>query len=198
MQIRAAAPEDCLAIAQMHKGRLPDSFLGFLGTQFLVFFYKSLLESKIGFIIVAEEDKQVVGFYSGIVNKHKFCLYLVKNKTLGTIHFLFPHFFNIRVLRKIFEDFRYAWKNQKGVVLPEAITLGLCVSKEYEGKEIGRKLFFATVAAFQEEGITEFNIVAGSDRLAAQRFFNHVGCDKMGEFELHKGKLSTLYVWKKK
>ena len=46
-------------------------------------------------------------------------------------------------------------------------------------------------------GINEFRIVAISKLFKAKRFYQKMGCIKIGEFELHKGEKSEIYVFRR-
>ena len=52
-------------VADLHAKAIGQGFLSSLGTSFLVLLYKAIDESPKAFLIVEEEDGQVVGFVSG-------------------------------------------------------------------------------------------------------------------------------------
>lgn len=61
---RLANKEDLIQVAQIHKEQFPTHYLGQFNKSLLVKFYSYLLDEKNVFV-VAEEDKQILGFVIG-------------------------------------------------------------------------------------------------------------------------------------
>lgn len=64
IKYRLAKPEDLIQVAQIHKDQFPTHYLGQFNKSLLVKFYSYLLDEKNVFV-VAEEDKQILGFVIG-------------------------------------------------------------------------------------------------------------------------------------
>jgi ribosomal protein S18 acetylase RimI-like enzyme len=63
--IRPAMPADISAIVGVHLRSFPGFFLTFLGSAFLAEFYSGILADRSGIALVAEIDRQIVGFVVG-------------------------------------------------------------------------------------------------------------------------------------
>ena len=107
MLIRKANLNDCAAIAEMHRDNLDQSFLGSLGLGFLNVLYQALNIYPCGFLIVAEEIDQLVGFVSGVDNMKQFYKFFLFKKLFHAIFTILPKLFSLNNLKKILETSRY-------------------------------------------------------------------------------------------
>lgn len=197
IQIRNAHFSDCREIAKIHKKCLDKSFLATLGEKFLTLLYKSLIECENGILIVAEDNGKIIGFVSATANTGDFYRYFLKKKFIKASFLLLPKAINLNTLRKIFETLKYSKKKEINVSLPEAELLSIAVKEDYQRKGIAKQLFEALVNEFHKKRIKEFRIVVGSNLFKAKKFYQKMGCIKLGEFELHEGKKSEIYVFKR-
>ena len=195
IQIRNAEHGDCKDVACMHIEALDKSFLASLGESFLALFYKALVEYKEGILIVAEDDGKVIGFISGVKNTGDFYRYFLKRHFIKAGFLLLPRVVNLSTLRRVFEILRYFGEDIGGSI-PKAELLSIAVEKNYQGRGTSKLLFETLIEKFHRMGVNEFRVVVGSVLTRAKRFYQKMGCVKVGEFELHKGEKSGIYVFK--
>ena len=110
---------------------------------------------------------------------------------------LLPKAIDLNTLKKIFETLKYSKKNEINILLPKAELLSIAVKEDYQRKGVAKQLFKALVNEFHKMGINEFRIVVGSSLFKAKNFYQKMGCIKVGEFELHKGEKSEIYVFRR-
>jgi len=194
--VRNANFSDCREVAKIHKECLAKSFLATLGKKFLILLYKSLVEYKKGILLVAEDDGKIIGFVSATADTGGFYKYFLKKKFIEAGFLLLPKAINLNTLRKIFETLRYSKKNKINILLPKAELLSIAVKEDYQRKEVAQQLFKALTIEFYKNGINEFKIVVGDSLLNAKKFYKKMGCIKVEEFELHRGEISEIYIFK--
>ena len=198
MKIRRAAKlSDCLLVAKIHKKCLDKSFLATLGEKFLTLLYKTLVEYKKGILLVAEDDGKIIGFVSATADTGGFYRYFLKKRFIKAAFLLLPKAIDLNTLKKIFETLKYSKKNEINILLPKAELLSIAVKEDYQRKGVAKQLFKALVNEFHKMGINEFRIVVGSSLFKAKNFYQKMGCIKVGEFELHKGEKSEIYVFRR-
>jgi len=196
IQIKNADFSDCREIAKIHKECLTKSFLATLGEKFLTLLYKTLVEYKKGILLVAEDNGKIIGFVSATADTGGFYKYFLKKKFIEASFLLLPKAINLNTLRKIFETLKYSKKNKINILLPKAELLSIAVKEDYQRKGVAQQLFKALAKEFYKKGINEFKIVVGDSLLNAKKFYRKMGCIKVGEFELHKGERSEIYIFK--
>jgi len=195
--VRNANFSDCRGVAKIHKECLAKSFLATLGEKFLILLYKTLVEYKKGILLVAEDDGKIIGFVSATTNTSGFYRYFLKKNFIKASFLLLPKAISLNTLKKIFETLKYSKKNEINILLPKAELLSIAVKEDYQRKGVAQHLFKALVNEFHKKGIKEFRIVVGSKLFKAKKFYQKMGCVKLGEFELHKGEKSEIYVFRR-
>ena len=183
-------------IAKIHKKCLAKSFLATLGEKFLALLYKTLVEYKRGILLVVEDNGKIIGFVSATADTGGFYKYFLKKKFIKAGFLLLPKANNLNILRKIFETLRYSKKNKINILLPKAELLSIAVKEDYQRKGVAQQVFKALAKEFYKNGINEFKIVVGDSLLGAKKFYRKMGCIKVGEFELHRGERSEIYIFK--
>lgn len=196
IEIKNAHFSNCREIAKTHKEYLGKSFLATLGEKFLTLLYKTLVEYKKGILLVAEDDGKIIGFVSATADTGGFYKYFIKKKFIKASFLLLPKAINLNIVRKIFETLRYSKKNKTNILLPKAELLSIAVEEDYQRKGVAQQLFKALAKEFYKNGIIEFKIVVGDSLLNAKKFYRKMGCIKVGEFELHRGETSEIYIFK--
>jgi len=197
MQIEEADLSDCLEIANIHTESLEGSFLSSLGIRFLNILYRTLVEYKEGFLIIAQDNKQIVGFVSGAVDTRVFFKHFLKKNIIKITFLLLPNLFNIAFLRKALEIARYT-KRDSGVSLPRAELLSIAVKVTHRDMGIGKQLFKKLANDFCAVGISEFRIIVGARLAKAKKFYQNMECKRIRQIELHRGEESEIYVFASK
>ncbi len=179
-------------IAKLHKKYINQGFLSSLGEDFLKCVYRSISLSKESYLIVAKEREKVLGFIAGTTN--------IKDIKLNLIRYckfvIFKTFIKLLLkpskMRKFFETASYSFSSKYENIPAEL--LSIVVIPEYRGKNISKQLYKQIMFLFKEKGIREFKIIVGTNLKTAQKFYEKMGARKLGNFELHKGKKSIIYV----
>ena len=81
--IRQARIEDIEAVVKIHKGAFPDFFLTSLGDRFLKLYYKTVMESPEGILLVYNVDSVTIGFCAGTLLSAGFNTRLIKTNLLA-------------------------------------------------------------------------------------------------------------------
>lgn len=81
--IRLARIEDIGAIVKIHKGAFPDFFLTSLGDGFLKLYYRTVMESPDGILLVSKSENDITGFCAGTLLSAGFNTRLIKRNLLG-------------------------------------------------------------------------------------------------------------------
>lgn len=195
MQIRKANSSDCQSIAELHKRNLDQSFLGTLGVNFLRLLYQALVLYPGGFLIIAAESDEIVGFVSGVDNVKKFYKFFIGKKWPQAIFTLLPNLFSINNLKKIFETSRYG-KHQDDIIAPDAELLSIALDEKYRGRGISAQLFERLAREFTTGGIHQFKIIVGASLLPARKFYQKMGCVNVAKTEIHHGQESEVLIFK--
>ena len=76
--IRQAKFIDLDAIVKIHDGAFPDFFLTSLGDGFLKLYYKSVLNSPDGILLISQRENEIIGFCAGTLLSSGFNTRLIK------------------------------------------------------------------------------------------------------------------------
>ncbi|MBI4706713.1 MAG: GNAT family N-acetyltransferase [Candidatus Omnitrophica bacterium] len=193
INLRKATLQDCEKIADLHKDYIQSGFLSTLGVPLLRLLYHTIINSNNTFCIVAEEDKEVIGFVSGTGDIKSTYKHFLRRNFLKASIVLFPKFISIKTARRIFETLFYPVKKEQNLPAPEL--LSIVVDKNYQGQGISQKIFKELIEEFRRRGITQFKVVVGSQLIPACRFYEKMGGKLHSEIEVHKDEKSRVYVW---
>ena len=83
--IRQAKLNDLDAIVKIHDGAFPDFFLTSLGDRFLKLYYKSVMNSPEGILLICQFDNDIIGFCAGTLLSSGFNARLIKKNLLSYI-----------------------------------------------------------------------------------------------------------------
>ena len=78
--------------------------------------------------------------------------------------------------------------------LPRNELFTIAVNPLHQGNGYANVLFESLCYYFNKNNVTNFKIVVGSDLDRAHAFYLKMGCQVVGEIEVHKGKKSLVYV----
>ena len=180
-------------VAYLHKAYIRDGFLSSLGSGFLNCLYKSISDSKNSVLLVDLEDNIVRGFIAGTVDMNEVKKELKEN-CLGI---LIKVFCKVVIspyrLSRFLETYRYSLTSKNFLNL-EAELLSIVVHPNYRGGGVAKNLYISLVQFFKERNIHKFKIIVGRNLKRAQKFYEKMGAIRIGEFELHKGMKSLVYV----
>lgn len=197
MNIRKTRDSDIRNVSALHKEHINSGFLSSLGAPFLNILYRSLVDFEKGILLVAENEGKIIGFISGTVDTNVFYKYFLKRNFFRIAFVLLSKVFSINVIKKVLETAKYSKKDLE-ISVPDAELLSMAVAENFQGKGIAKQLFEKLVNEFHDRNINEFKIIAGNQLDEANKFYQKIGCKKIGEIEVHKGNFSSVYTFKNK
>lgn len=176
-------------IATLHLREL-SGFLPQLGQEFLEKFYRVALTCAQMFLFVEKEKDQIVGFVSGITTPKGLYKKIIFKDIIG-FSFIFLKYFLIHPGQsiKFIKILLYPGFSEN---TPEL--LSIAISKDYQMRGIGRKLFYQTAKEFQRRGYSHFKISV-YEKLAANGFYKKMNCNKIQSFEF-LGQQMNYYLYR--
>ncbi len=193
MEIKLASKNDSREIAAIHQQEINQGFLSQLGVRFLSKLYEAMILSENCFIVVAEENNQIVGFISGCLNTEEFYREFLKKYGYGSMIILLPKILNFTILKKILETLRYSKKIDKNC--PEAELLTIACKKEFRGTGLSTDMFNGFIGETRKRGIKEFKVVVGEELSRAVGFYEKLGFKLHSNVTIHKGSSSRIYIY---
>lgn len=193
MNIRLAKPEEAPQIAKIHYYEINQGFLRQLGLRFLSLLYLAMIKSPLAFVVVAEENNEIIGFISGCTNVNGFYKDFFKKYTFKATLILLSNIFKISTIKKIFEILKYPKKEKKEI--PDAELLTMAIKKEFQGQGIGQKLFEEFVLEMKNRRIRQFKVIVGESLAQAIQFYEKVGFKFHSQMTIHQNNLSRVYIY---
>ncbi len=192
--IRLMALPDLEEIVEIHLEGFPGFFLTFLGRDFLMLLYRSILKDHEGIVLVASSEGRIQGFVAGVIRQKGFYQRLLKgNKwafataTLGALlksPSIAPRL--IRALRK---------PDEAEHASAETCLMSIAVRPEMEGKGIGRQLVQTFCRALAEQGAQAVCLTTDSDNNErVNRFYQKLGFRINRSFITPEGRAMNEYV----
>lgn len=195
MNIKLAKENDAGQIADIHQREIKKGFLSTLNKSFLAIIYSAIIESKDGFCVAAEENKEIVGFIAGTTNLGRFYFYFLKKYFFQVVFFLFPQFFSFKKIKKILEVLIYPKKEKE---LPKAELLTIAVKNQFQGQGIAGQMFERFVAEMKSRGVDNFKVMVGEKLLSAIKFYEKSGFKFVKNIDIHGNDISRLYIYQVK
>jgi len=193
MSIRLADKKDAVQIANIHHQEINQGFLRKLGKKFLRQLYEAMIILPNSFIVVAEENNQIIGFISGCFNISNFYREFLKKYLLKVFFISLLKIFNLSILKKSLEILKYPQK-EKGN-LPAAELLTIVVLPDFRGQNIAQQIFEKFVAEMKKNGIKQFKVVVGEKLLLAISFYEKMGFKFYSSISVHRNKKSLVYIY---
>jgi len=193
MNIRLADKKDATQIANLHQREINQGFLRKLGENFLRQLYEAMIVLPSSFIMVAEENNQIIGFVSGCFNISSFYREFLKKYLFKVFFILLPKIFRLTVFKKIFEIIKYPKEVKKN--LPSAELLTIAVLKNFHGQGVAQKLFEGFLSEMKNRNIKQFKVVVGESLSRAIRFYEKMGFKLHSSVSIHKNESSRIYIY---
>lgn len=195
MILRRAEKQDYISIAQLHREGIKKGFLSSLGIPFLSRLYWAIGNEPGACVIIAEENDQVAGFISGVVDIEG----LYKKILLcNWFHFVMPlvgYLVNVAVVKQMVETVLYGLKTKKNKNHTHNCTaelLSVAVNSNYRGQGVGKNLVEALEIFFKKEYVKEYNVVTFSRDDRSNGFYNACNFSFAGTFT-HHGNVMNIY-----
>lgn len=186
--------KECIrSIAELHKRAFPTFFLTQLGMQFLCTLYSGYIEDEDSGIIIAEEEKKIVGFIAYSNDYPRFYKGLIKNHLLkfafSSVGAALRHPTFIKRLLDAFKKSDSVLKEEKYVELAS-----ICVDPTKESKGVGSALINHL------KGIVDFNKFAyinletdANNNDGVNRFYRKNGFELVRTFTTNQGRRMNEY-----
>lgn len=181
--VRKAQEKDIDEIASLHVKAFKDFFLSELGVNFLKTYYKAVLKSCDGLLLVVEKDKEIYGFCAASKKSQGFNKHLVKENLIsfglqGIRLLLVRPTALLRLLRNF--DKRDSNHEDKG---DYAELYSIAVIPKAQGSGAGKLLLQQLELEIKESGIKELSLTTdycNNDNVIG--FYKSTGYDIMYEF----------------
>lgn len=183
ISIRQARPDDLDTIVKIHDGAFPDFFLTSLGDGFLKLYYKTVMNSPDGILLVSHGDNDLIGFCAGTLLSAGFNTRLIKKNLLSYlgqgIRLLFTHPVSIwhlyNNLSKENPDV-----GDKGEYA-ELLSIGVDPNKQ--GGGAGKKMLLALEDEVQRKGGSKLSLTTDyEDNEKAIGFYHSLGYNEWYDF----------------
>lgn len=181
--IRFAILDDVDAIVKIHNGAFPGFFLTTLGDSFLKLYYKSVLNSLDGILLVCKSDSEVIGFCAGTMLSAGFNTRLIKDNLLSYmgqgIKLLFTHPVRIWHLYKNLSK-ENSDVGDKGEYA-ELLSIGVDPNKQ--GGGAGKKMLLALEEEVKQKGGAKLSLTTDfDDNEKAIGFYRSLGYNEWYNF----------------
>jgi GNAT superfamily N-acetyltransferase len=193
--LRRGRIEDARKMAELHRKAIAAGFLSSLGSGVLEHVYKALFQCEGSFVVVAEENGDVVGFAAAVSDTRKFYICFIRRYAFRTAIGLLPKLASGRMARKMFETLRHPFKRTPGAAgqagMPELLSIAVVDSRR--NKRIGSDMLAGTIDMMMESGQKGLTAVVGLRYPEAVAFYKNFGFVEVCEIEVHKGEPSVMY-----
>ena len=168
------------------------SFITDFGHLFLYFFYKYLLESELGFLVIALSNKKVHGFVLGWFDSSKMLSILLKQ---------FYIFFPILALKIIVQPHKIKnvletlFYSKKERVEEKAELIVIAVEPEVRSTGVGKKLVEMLSEEFKRQGISSYKVTVHQEMERSNNFYLKSGFYLIDSFKMYNV-IWNLYTMK--
>jgi GNAT superfamily N-acetyltransferase len=193
--LRRGRIKDARKMAELHRTAIAYGFLSSLGVGVLEHVYKALFQCEGSFVMVAEEDGDVVGFAAAVNDTRKFYICFIRKYALRTAIGLLPKLASKRVARKMFETLRQPFKKTPGAAGREGMPelLSIAVVGPRRNKRIGSSMLAGIIDMMRESGQKGMMVVVSLRYPEAVAFYKKSRFVKVCETEVHKGEPSVMF-----
>jgi len=186
---------DYLQVARLHIDTIGHGFLSSLGEEFLSLVYRAIDDDKKNsFLILEWEGGKVIGFTSGTSNSKAMYSQLFRHLP-SLIWSLRTSLISPSKIAGMFSTARYLrGGGPKPANIPSAELLSISVDTSHRGKGVADRLYHSLELEFAARGIQSFKIIVGQELLPAHKFYKRMGASEVGQFQLHRGASSLVFV----
>ena len=190
--------EDIKQAVNIQIREINQGFLSSLGEKPLGLIFDHIAESSWGVMVLAmdETSGRVVGYVLGTLNSGRLYRDFFAKKLPAALICFLPRLLSFRRMKKAIETLFYPAKKQPE--LPDAELLDLAVDSAYHGTGAAGELFYNLADEFNKKGITSFKIPTAESLTRAHRFYEKMGAEIAGSFQLHPGEETIVYVYSQK
>ncbi|UCF08467.1 MAG: GNAT family N-acetyltransferase [Thermoplasmata archaeon] len=192
MMIRQMEPKDVEAVSSIHSEALGIGFLSTLGEDFLSTIYEGIATSKLGVMLVYEEDSRVVGFVAGSTDTKKLFRdvyrkklpYIAKKLVFKTLR-------RPDIIKNLLLSSQYP---EMAGDPSKAELLAIAVHRDFRGAGIGRELVSALIDYFEGQGVSRFRVSVDRRLSGADAFYEKMGFELSDTVDIYDKKMD-FYVY---
>ncbi|MEW6097393.1 MAG: GNAT family N-acetyltransferase [bacterium] len=166
------------------------SFITNFGESFLFQLYISILKKKLGFLVCASEDNQVIGFILACIDSSKIFPLVFKKFYIFLPLIIGGILKKPNLILNLLQTFLY--KN-KAITNIKAELLVIAVKENYRSKGLGGSLLKLFEDRFRELGIERYKVTVHKDMLASNNFYLNHSMKLLKTFNLY-GVTWNVYV----
>ena len=190
MTLRPGTTADAPAAARLHAGQIREGFLSTLGPRFLTLLYERIVAWPRSFLVVAEEDGEVVGQAAATEDVGGLYRQFVLRDGLVAGVLAAPHL--LRRWRSTLETLRYGSADGD---LPAAELLAVAVDSAWQGRGIGKALVLAVNEELARRGVANARVVCAASNAAALGLYRSSGFRPSATIEVHADTRSQVLTW---
>ena len=178
LEIREIKKVDASLVAILHHKMFKNFFLTSLGTNFLTFFYSTIIESKNSIGIIIFSDQKLIGFAIGNTRNSDFYKNIVFDNFVGyafqILGLIFTRPLSIfRIIRNLFFSAHHNMNN-----LP--CLLSICSYSKSSCSGIGKKLIYEYEAKLKSGNWTEYFLATDArNNDSVNEFYKKCGFNKV-------------------
>lgn len=168
--IRKIIDKDDAEIAKIHYEALNNTFLSSLGASFLKDMYNALANDSKSIIFVAEENGEIAGFISCILDSDAFIRRIIlKSPVKLLISISYCIIKNPSTIKKILQTLRYG----KLCFIDNVDTelLAIAVIPKFQRAGIGSSLFKVLLEELKSQNTKQLKVLVGQELVSAQNFY---------------------------
>ena len=189
--LRVAVPSDARAIAELHRRMIASGFLSTLGTGFLEFLYRALINSPGAVVYVAESAGVVGGFVAGTSDTGAFYKEFLRKHTFGAVLRLLPSLLRPANIARILETLRHGGEEARA----DAELLSMAVAPALRRRGVGADLVSHLQEWAGEHGIDAMKVVVGAENETAAGLYRRCGFSDERIMEVHRSEKSMELIW---
>lgn len=193
VQIRSATIADIPEIAELHSRVFPGFFLSTLGSGFLRLFYSALIDSTLGFVEIAIQGGDIVGFVGACTDHAAFLSELLSTKKW---RFAFQAARSAIVHPRSIPRLMRARGRGEGEDSHDACLMSIGVAEGAQGRGVGKLLVRECAGALALRGAATFCLMTDTDDNAvANSFYESQGFIVSRYYLTPEGRRMTEYRW---
>jgi len=188
VRVYLADVTDIGIITALHRSQIPWGLLSGLGEAAVARFYRVLITSGIGFVVLAKDGEGPVGFASAVTDWPRFSR-AFRHAPWSAVPLL-VRAWSGRRWRRLLETRRYVTASQ----LPRAELASIALAPAARGRGLGRALVAAVLAELGRRGVTAVRVTTAADNVEARRLYEGAGFRLHGELEIHPNERAAVYI----